>query len=107
MINQPGLPARQVTRTLVIRPNDSRRPDDPNLPPTYDQAVTGKDKSVKVNEPPRAPPTLVPPQPSAPPPPSYAMPPPPRTAGAPPAYTPPVDSSRDDPTYDTTPLLHH
>ncbi len=46
---------------------------DPNLPPTYDQAVTGKDHSVKVEDgrPPSPPPTAPPPggaQPSAPPP---------------------------------------
>lgn len=62
LVSQPGLPARQVTRTVVIRPNDNRRPNDPNLPPSYDNAVTGQDKSVKVEEvPPAAP------QPSAPP----------------------------------------
>lgn len=48
VVNQPGLPARQITRTIVIRPNDNRRPNDPNLPPSYDHAVTGRDKSVKV-----------------------------------------------------------
>ena len=66
LVNQPGLPARQVTRTVVIRPNDNRRPNDPNLPPSYDNAVTGKDQSVKVNE---VPPTTTQ-QPSAPPMPS-------------------------------------
>ncbi len=50
LVNQPGLPARQITRTIVIRPNDNRRPNDPNLPPSYDHAVTGRDKSVKVEE---------------------------------------------------------
>lgn len=49
-INRPGQPTRQLTRTLVIRPARDEREDDPNLPPTYDQAVTGKDRSVKVEE---------------------------------------------------------
>lgn len=49
-INRPGQPARQVTRTVVIRAARDEREDDPNLPPTYDQAVTGKDRSVKVEE---------------------------------------------------------
>ena len=48
-INQPGMPTRHLQRTIVITPA-SNRPNDPNLPPTYDQAVTGKDKSVKVEE---------------------------------------------------------
>ena len=49
-INRPGQPTRQLTRTVVIRPARDDREDDPNLPPTYDQAVTGKDRSVKVEE---------------------------------------------------------
>lgn len=47
-IDQPGQPTRQFQRTIVIRPADNRRPDDPNLPPSYDMAVTGKDKAVTV-----------------------------------------------------------
>ena len=49
VINENNRPPREVTRTITIRPRDSGRPVDPNMPPTYDQAVTGKDKSVKVN----------------------------------------------------------
>ena len=49
-INRPGQPTRQLTRTVVIRAAQDEREDDPNLPPTYDQAVTGKDRSVKVEE---------------------------------------------------------
>ena len=49
-INRPGQPTRQLTRTLVIRAARDEREDDPNLPPTYDQAVTGKDRSVKVED---------------------------------------------------------
>lgn len=49
-IEQPGCPPRQLTRTIIVRPA-SRRPNDPNLPPSYDQAITGADRSVKVNEP--------------------------------------------------------
>ena len=74
-INQPGMPTRQLTRTVVIRPARDERADNPNLPPTYDQAVTGKDHSVLVeggpasNQPPQGPaglhdqraPTLPPP----------------------------------------------
>ena len=63
-IEQPRQPTRVVTRTIVVRPN-SGRPADPNMPPTYDQAVTGKDKSVKVedgaNTRPEATPTAPPP----------------------------------------------
>ena len=60
-IDQPGMPTRQLTRTVVIRPARDERADNPNLPPTYDQAVTGKDRSVLVeggstsNQPPRGP----------------------------------------------------
>ena len=35
---------------MVIRAARDERETDPNLPPTYDQAVTGKDRSVKVEE---------------------------------------------------------
>ena len=47
-INQPGCPTRQVTRTIIIRPA-SGRPNDPNLPPSYDQAMSGADRSIKVD----------------------------------------------------------
>ncbi len=57
-INQPGLPQRQFQRTVVIQPADNRRPNDPNIPPSYDMAVSGKDKSVAVENGPRAEPTL-------------------------------------------------
>ncbi len=57
-VNQPGLPQRQFQRTVVIRPADNRRPNDPNIPPSYDMAVSGKDKSVAVENGPRAEPTL-------------------------------------------------
>ncbi len=49
LINERGVPPRHVTRTVTIRPRENGRPHDPNMPPTYDQAVTGKDKSVKVD----------------------------------------------------------
>ena len=81
-INRPGQPTRQLTRTVVIRAARDEREDDPNLPPTYDQAVTGKDRSVKVEEggagaggkpsdqpPPRRGAANVPPQGPPPPPP--------------------------------------
>lgn len=48
-IEQPGCPTQHLTRTIIVRPA-SRRPNDPNLPPSYDQAVTGADRSVKVQE---------------------------------------------------------
>lgn len=48
-ITRPGCPPRQVTRTIIVRPA-SGRPLDPNLPPTYQDAVSGKDRSVKVEE---------------------------------------------------------
>ena len=47
-IEQPGCPTRQLTRTIIVRPG-SRRPNDPNLPPSYDQAITGADHSVRVD----------------------------------------------------------
>lgn len=47
-IDQPGRPTQEFHRTIVIRPSDNRRPDNPNLPPSYDMAVTGKDKAVTV-----------------------------------------------------------
>lgn len=68
MAQRPRAPARTVApptqprpsaplpRTIIITPDDlgllshACRSVDPNLPPTYDQAVTGKDKSVKVEE---------------------------------------------------------
>ncbi|XP_003387314.1 PREDICTED: uncharacterized protein LOC100633597 [Amphimedon queenslandica] len=46
----------QRPRTIFITQDDlgllshACRSSDPNLPPTYDQAITGKDKSVKVEE---------------------------------------------------------
>lgn len=50
-INQPGQPTRHVTRTIVLRAAPGgRRPLDPNLPPTYEAAVTGRDRSVKVED---------------------------------------------------------
>lgn len=70
-VNQPGQPTRIVTRTVVLRPAPDGRPLDPNLPPTYEAAVSGRDRSVKVedgSEP-------VPPAPSAPPP-AFSAPPP-------------------------------
>ena len=57
-VNQSGQPQRQFQRTVVIRPADNRRPNDPNMPPSYDMAITGKDKSVAVENGPRADPTL-------------------------------------------------
>ena len=48
-IEQPGRPTQQLTRTIIVRPA-SRRPNDPNLPPSYDQAMTGADRSVRVQE---------------------------------------------------------
>ena len=74
-VDQPGQPTRIVTRTVVLRPAPDGRPLDPDLPPTYEAAVSGRDRSVKVedgkvNEP-------VPPPPSAPPPPFSDEPPPP------------------------------
>ncbi len=59
-VNRPGLPTQQFQRTIVIRPADNSRPNDPNLPPSYDMAITGKDKSVKVDNSPRAEPSLTP-----------------------------------------------
>ena len=49
-------PSAPLPRTIIITPDDlgllshACRSVDPNLPPTYDQAITGKDKSVKVEE---------------------------------------------------------
>lgn len=91
-ISQPGCPTRQLTRTVIVRPA-SGRPNDPNLPPSYDQAVSGADHSVKVDEGQEA----GCPQPDAPPAPAEApvLPPhmPPRhNSGLPPAYTPPTPS---------------
>lgn len=37
-------------RTLIITSDQLRRVLNPNIPPSYDQAVTGKDKSVKVED---------------------------------------------------------
>lgn len=68
-INQPGMPTRQLTRTVVIRPARDERANDPNLPPTYDQAVTGKDRSVKVEDGSQADGNNLPPTANVPPPP--------------------------------------
>ena len=92
-INRPGQPTRQLTRTVVIRPARDDRSDDPNLPPTYDQAVTGKDHSVKV-EGGANPPTGVPPpqgsNTSSPPPQSVPTAPPPNPPPGPmPSFAPP------------------
>lgn len=112
LVSHPSFPARQVTRTVVIRPNDNSRPNDPNLPPTYDHAVTGKDKSVRVqesgvkNEPPKsdgATPTVpLDAQPSAPPP--FNAPAPDGILGEPPPeYSPPSAPSHSD---EDDPLVH-
>ena len=105
-IEQPGLPTRQITRTVIIRPANQRA-NDPNLPPTYDQAVTGADRSVKVDDGGAAPPTsesatsgeMVPSAPlesasiqappSSPPLPPPSSPPPSSTYSAPPSSSPP------------------
>ena len=83
-IENPGHPTRHFTRTVVVRPPSSNRPSDPNLPPSYDQAVTGRDNSVKVEEgdkgmssPPPPPPPLPATNPNAPPLSSVYPPPPP------------------------------
>lgn len=90
-IERPGCPTRHLTRTVVVRPVGGR-PLDPNLPPTYNQAVSGSDRSVKVEDgttgatvppesgDPSAPPPEGPPPgftnanvgPAAPPPPAYS-----------------------------------
>ena len=109
-IEQPGCPTRQVTRTIIVRPA-SGRPNNPNLPPSYDQAVTGADRSVKVNDGedlplPNAPPQEPPPPevPSAPAPePNRPLPhmPPPRSSALllPPAYTPSTTATPAPPTH--------
>ena len=103
-IEQPGCPTRQVTRTIIVRPIGGR-PNDPNLPPSYDQAVTGADRSVKVEEgqdlPYPPPPHVMSSQaPSVPPAPPAAAaglpyPPPPQNPHLPPppAYDPPTPSA--------------
>ena len=87
------MPTRQLTRTVVIRPARDERADNPNLPPTYDQAVTGKDHSVLVeggsesNQPPHGPAGVHNQRaPTAPPPPA-AMPPGPIPRFAPPPFS--------------------
>ena len=88
-IDQPGCPTQHLTRTIVVRPA-SRRPNDPNLPPSYDQAVTGADRSVRVDDSKKQP--HINGAPSAPAPAPAAdlphMPPPRHGAAAPPAYQP-------------------
>lgn len=86
-INRPGQPTRQLTRTVVIRAARDEREDDPNLPPTYDQAVTGKDRSVKVEEGAGAKPPGQPSQGTATAPPQG--PPPPSAPGPIPRFAPP------------------
>ncbi len=49
VINEQGVHLQHVTRTVTIRPRKNGRLHDPNMPPTYNQAVTGKDKSIKVD----------------------------------------------------------
>lgn len=110
-ISQPGCPTRQLTRTVIVRPA-SGRPNDPNLPPSYDQAVTGADRSVKVDEGQETE-TPQPNVPAAPgeapvlPPPHM---PPQRNSGLPPAYTPPTPSAPtlncDDDEIDATDRHH-
>ena len=92
-IQQPGCPPQQLTRTVIIRPAGGR-PLDPNLPPTYEQAVTGKDRGVKLEEggSSSSSPNPEGAMPSAPPPrPPGGFPPPPPPAGPafpqPPPYT--------------------
>ena len=108
MINQPGFPARQVTRTVTIRPTDNRRPDNPNLPPSYHHAVTGKDKSVKVQD---GTSTAIDDRPSASPPPFQAIPPETANFPPPPAYTqvptlaPVIDDNSDTNDNATQPLV--
>ena len=71
--------------SVIIFVSIAGRPLDPNLPPTYDQAVTGKDRSVKVDEGQRQ--DLVAMMPSAPPP-SFPTHPPAGPMVPPPPYTP-------------------
>ena len=102
-IEQPGCPTRQVTRTIIVRPIGGR-PNDPNLPPSYDQAVTGADRSVKVedgqNLPHPPPPHVMSSQapsapPNVPPAPDLPYPPPPQNPHLPPppAYDSPTPSA--------------
>ena len=51
----PSAPLVSGTTTIVITPEDlllgaTGRRFNPNMPPSYDQAVTGSDRSVKVEE---------------------------------------------------------
>ena len=51
----PTAPSVSGTTTIVITPEDlllgaTGRRFNPNMPPSYDQAVTGRDRSVKVEE---------------------------------------------------------
>lgn len=123
-IEQPGCPTRQVTRTIIVRPIGGR-PNDPNLPPSYDQAVTGADRSVKVEEgqnlPYPPPPHVVSPQPPSaptvpspplaanlpypPPPPHNPHLPPPPAYDAPAPSAPTLEDSDEIPASDTQRLL--
>ena len=105
-IERPGCPTRHLTRTVVVRPVGGR-PLDPNLPPTYNQAVSGSDRSVKIEEgsagaavppppgDPSAPPPVGPPPtaymgPAVPPPPAYSQ-----TAPVPVSFPPSAGSHND------------
>ena len=51
----PSAPSVSGTTTIVITPEDlllgaTGRRFNPNMPPSYDQAVTGRDRSAKVEE---------------------------------------------------------
>ena len=51
----PSAPSVSGTTTIVITPEDlllgaTGRRFNPNMPPSYDQAVTGRDKLLKVEE---------------------------------------------------------
>ena len=52
---RPSAPTRQPCATVVLTPEDlllgaTGRRYDPNMPPSYDQAVSGQDKSIKIEE---------------------------------------------------------
>jgi hypothetical protein len=108
-INRPGQPTRQLTRTVVVRAARDEREDDPNLPPTYDQAVTGKDRSVKVEDGAGGKPSNQPPPPrgagNVPPPQG----PPPSAPGPIPRFAPPPFSQvpRAQPSNTTTSTAHN
>ena len=53
--HNPSAPSVSGTTTIVITPKDhligaTGHRFNPNMPPSYDQAVTGRDKSLKVEE---------------------------------------------------------